>query len=57
MYFKSVFTIYINKDNISEKLEAENSISAFEIYHRFKKQGYRARLFNQDGIQIAGIWR
>lgn len=53
----SVFVIYRNKDNKSERIEALTSNEAFEIYHDSKKAGYRARLFNQDGIQIAGIWR
>ena len=56
-WFKSVFRIYRSKNNATEVLETDNSIEAFKIYHESKSNGYRARLFNQDGIQIAGIWR
>lgn len=56
-WFKSVFRIYRSKNNITEVLEAENSVKAFELYHQSKSDGFITRLFNQDGIQIAGIWR
>lgn len=57
MNFISEFVIQRNKNNITEKLKANNSQRAFEIYHESKAQGYRTRLYNPDGIQIAGIWR
>ena len=55
--YKSVFKIHRSKNNLSEVLEASNSIDAFDLYHKSKAEGFRTRLFNQDGIQIAGIWR
>lgn len=51
------FKIQIQNMNKKDVLYTETSTEAFNEYFRAKTLGYKASVYNQDGILIAGIWR